>query len=181
MSFYKKPSKQQLIEKIHNLARTAESKLHRQECQKVADYYVRNGFIPSNLVKRCMELVELNKYRKVVEQERFYLYAISNLTEVKVGYSKDPKHRLKCLQTGSASKLELNWCKYCAASEKEARKQERMIHRRLGKFKIRGEWFDKKALNLIYQYRVKNLESKQDEVAEDLHRAMDSELLAIIS
>ena len=180
MDFFQKTSKKKLIEKLHALSRTAESSLHRSECQKVCEFYIRNGFIPSNLIKRCIDLVDINKPAKPVELDNFYLYAISTQDQVKVGYSKNPKTRLKTLQTGSSSDLSLEWYKYCASSDKEARIQERILHRKIKRFKIRGEWFHKSALALIYPHRVKNQESKEDAAAELLNRSMDNAYYSII-
>ncbi len=57
----------------------------------------------------------------------------------KVGYSVDPRRRLKDLQIGSPVALKLH---YVAHLKKGTRSAEGKIHRQLKKHKVRGEWFD---------------------------------------
>ena len=65
------------------------------------------------------------------------LYIIqSDLTGmIKIGRSKDPAKRLKQLQTGNPNKLKLIAC-----FEGEGWK-EKILHERLEKFRLQGEWF----------------------------------------
>ena len=65
------------------------------------------------------------------------LYIIqSDLTGmIKIGRSKDPVKRLRQLQTGNPNKLKL-----IASFDGEGWK-EKILHERLEKFRLEGEWF----------------------------------------
>lgn len=71
-----------------------------------------------------------------------YIYVIGaaeNKPPYKIGYSADPKRRLRDLQTASPVKLKLY---YIAHLRKKTKKSEKLIHKQLGEFRIRGEWFN---------------------------------------
>jgi hypothetical protein len=71
-----------------------------------------------------------------------YLYVIQNKSKYKVGVSKDPRRRLRQLQTGAAGKLVL--VKSYSVPDKIARKLEQQIHKMFWQRRLRfnGEWFD---------------------------------------
>ena len=66
-----------------------------------------------------------------------YLYFIqSDFTGmIKIGRSKDPQKRLKQLQTGNPNKLKL------IAEFKGEGWKEKILHERLEKYRLEGEWF----------------------------------------
>lgn len=73
-----------------------------------------------------------------------YIYIISNDQGfVKVGVSKDPKRRLKQLQTGNEHKLELLFTEEFECSRKHILRVEKLIHKELKRIttKMIGEWF----------------------------------------
>lgn len=65
------------------------------------------------------------------------LYFMQNTRtkDVKIGFSKHPRCRLKVLQTGCPGQIELLGCIECNRSE------ERQWHEKLKEFRIHGEWF----------------------------------------
>lgn len=72
-----------------------------------------------------------------------YVYFIKAKCEgnpIKIGYSIDPKKRLKSLQTASPVKLKL------VKAIPGNRDTERNLHRRFKKYRIRGEWFKSEKL-----------------------------------
>ena len=75
-----------------------------------------------------------------------YVYAIreKDTGNVKLGISRDPHARLKQLQTGNASPLEL--VAYRKAENRFA--DERTLHTDASKYRIRGEWFDARAVGV---------------------------------
>jgi hypothetical protein len=106
-----------------------------------------------------------------------YLYAISDGKNLKVGYSKDPKSRLKRLQTGSSKPLKLLWQCLCAYSDTDARKQERKLHRRLRRHNIQGEWYQFDCLVICRAWRIKGITRMRDEYHNQLSdEALDKEL-----
>ena len=68
-----------------------------------------------------------------------YLYCISDGELCKFGYSKDPHRRLKSLQTGSSSQLEL--VHSILVEESCVKLLERTFHKEYSNLRIRGEWF----------------------------------------
>ena len=64
-----------------------------------------------------------------------YIYAITNGTQIKIGYSGNVKRRLKQLNTGSADKL------YILCTFIGGRELEQEIHIKFGYNRINGEWF----------------------------------------
>lgn len=70
-----------------------------------------------------------------------FIYVIgSNGPPYKVGISKDPKRRLKNIQTGHPHKLEILSIKETAFNKTKL--LETIIHRNINKYKTHGEWFD---------------------------------------
>ena len=68
-----------------------------------------------------------------------YLYVIAGETAPsKIGIADNPKHRLKALQTGNPTKLIIHYTVPCD----NVRALERIIHQKLSRHKIKGEWFD---------------------------------------
>ena len=78
-------------------------------------------------------------------QKPLYVYAIRETStgNVKLGISTDPNERLRQLQTGNSSQLELVAYKQ-AQSYQDEKRQHRLNH----KYHVRGEWFNSRA-NLI--------------------------------
>ena len=68
-----------------------------------------------------------------------YLYCISDGVLCKFGYSVDPQRRLRSLQTGSSSQLQLVHC--ILVEEDQGRVLERTFHREYAYRRVRGEWF----------------------------------------
>lgn len=97
---------------------------------------------------------EEKKLRKITKQKKYYLYAISDNTAIKIGYSCEVSKRLKALQTGHPTPLSLVWKHYVGKSEAFALKQEKKLHRYCKKYKVRGEWFKTEALELVKCWRV---------------------------
>jgi hypothetical protein len=71
-----------------------------------------------------------------------YLYVIQDDLRYKVGVSKNPRRRLKQLQTGAAGKLVL--VKSYPVPAKIARKLEQQIHKMFWQRRLRfnSEWFN---------------------------------------
>ena len=77
--------------------------------------------------------------------EYAYMYIISdNNGYMKIGIAKDPKKRLKQLQTGHPSKLDLLFTEefYCRRSH--LLKIEKLVHEKIKSrvHKMKGEWFE---------------------------------------
>lgn len=92
-------------------------------------------------------LEALNDFEVPEELPDMYVYAIreQETGRVKLGISKDPEQRLRTLQTGNSSKLEL-----VAYKKAENRfKDEQQLHKLAANEHIRGEWFEGGAVRLV--------------------------------
>lgn len=178
-NLYKKKSN--IIEKVHAIAQRAQDPNHRRDAQEMINFYLRNSFLPQRLQSRAQELMRLNGYlSRNVEQssstKRHYLYAISNGDAIKVGFSVNPKARLKDMQTSNHNELRIVWQCYCAESPKEASRQERRLHKFIDKYRLRGEWFDIKCLNKVKGWRVKNWCTDKEEEELRLYEEITSNI-----
>ena len=72
-----------------------------------------------------------------------YLLKLDGFNTYKIGISKDPKKRVKQLQTGSPEIIEI----LCTYKSDWAFKIESTLHRRYLQNNIRGEWFEFNYLN----------------------------------
>ena len=62
---------------------------------------------------------------------------------IKIGRSKNPKKRLKQLQTGNPNRLKL------IASFKGKGEEEKYLHEELNRYKLKGEWFSYQCVGSI--------------------------------
>ena len=71
-----------------------------------------------------------------------YLYAIKDTGTgyIKLGYSDCPRDRLRELQTGSSSLLQLIFYEFVDSSE--VRDLEKILHHESNHLRVRGEWFN---------------------------------------
>lgn len=65
-----------------------------------------------------------------------YLLRNTATSHIKIGYSKDPRERLRTLQTGSAGKLALEY-----VIENVDMSFEQFMHEICQRYRISGEWF----------------------------------------
>jgi len=104
---------------------------------------VRLSFINSvrelSLILKALSDFEISQDVLDACEEILYVYAIRevNTGHIKLGISKDPQTRLKQLQTGNSSRLEL--VAYCEA--KQGFRDERASHEENADYHIHGEWF----------------------------------------
>ena len=70
--------------------------------------------------------------------ESIYLIKSTGDSHYKIGVSKNPKNRVKQLQTGNSSPIEL----VCEYETKRAYKIEKILHRRFSYAHKNGEWYD---------------------------------------
>ena len=77
-------------------------------------------------------------------------YVDDSSSPVKIGISGDLESRLKSLQTSNPNELEIRY-EIGPFPRKEATHIEYKIHRRLRRYRIRGEWFDTKCQKKFYE------------------------------
>ena len=89
----------------------------------------------------------LNDFEVPDDLPNMYVYAIRECDtgNIKLGISRDPEQRLKQMQTGNSSRLEL-------VGYREAKnrfKDERALHFKAADYRIRGEWFNHNAMEFV--------------------------------
>jgi len=175
--------KDDLLEKIYKIVRASENAIYRRDCNEMILYFVRNGYLPTSMRKRASEIVgiEIPDGPKPPVESRRYLYAIQASDKVKIGYSANPKSRMRSLQTASTDKLSLVWQCYVGDDDKEAKRQEKKLHRMISHFRIRGEWFKLECLVAVRGYRVKNYYTKVEKKADEINSSLDSEYSAVMA
>lgn len=95
-----------------------------------------------------------------------FLYAISDGMAVKLGFSRDPKARLRSMQTGQAGHLRLLWELLAGDSPAKAMRAERQLHRFCRAFRKRGEWFDLGCMDLVRRFEVRPSHSERRRAKE---------------
>ena len=174
--WWKEKDKIAVIDHIQFIARNAESLVHRSDAQGFLDYFVRNGYMTPYMRSRGLELTKLLFPERLKEHSKrgketigkHYLYAISNGEHIKVGYSLNPKDRVKKLKTASPKPLKLVWQSLCGYSNREALSEEKKLHRRLKKHHVSGEWFEHDCIIICRNWRIKYMESKKDRWTEKM-------------
>jgi hypothetical protein len=91
-----------------------------------------------------------------------YLYCITDDSGYcKFGYSRDPRSRVRALQTGHPSELFL--LHSISVESDRVRELERLLHEEIGYHRrVRGEWFDidsKTAVDLLEWFRIRYVDS----------------------
>ena len=70
-----------------------------------------------------------------MNNDDLYIIQSDKTGMIKIGRSKNPQKRLKQLQTGNPNKLKL------IASFKGEGWKEKIVHERLDRYRLEGEWF----------------------------------------
>lgn len=78
--------------------------------------------------------------------DKKFIYIISNGDNYKIGFSKNPKRRIKQLQTGTDVKLELKY--FIEIEVAPVYIIEYIIHKVVKESRIQGEWFKQDFLKL---------------------------------
>lgn len=102
---------------------------------------------------------------KLEVDRKYHLYAISDGTALKIGFSCDIPKRCKAMQTGHPTKLKVVWKYYVGKERKEAMKLEAALHRFCKKERIRGEWFMLSASIKLEKFQVKRTEKDDAEIS----------------
>jgi hypothetical protein len=106
--------------------------------------------IPDFVVSKGVGLMNIVRLKLATDQEWkeasalhgcVYFIRDTDQERVKVGYSRDVLKRLRALQTGSSGALKL-----IGLIAGDAR-VEGFVHRALGRFSVRGEWFSADGVN----------------------------------
>lgn len=99
-----------------------------------------------------------------------YVYVIGEQDNgpYKVGISKNPKKRLKTLQTGHPKHLVLHAVKETDSSK--AKLLETIIHNNISNYKTKGEWFDVNLSKLLLEIDYAFIRYENDPILETIVR-----------
>lgn len=92
---------------------------------------------------------------KAKKSKKYHLYAISDGTAIKLGYSGNIGSRIKAMQTGHPQELTCVWKFYTGRGEPDARTLEKKLHRFCSKYALRGEWFSLDCMTIVEQFKIK--------------------------
>lgn len=93
--------------------------------------------------------------RKANKEVKYWLYAITDGQDIKLGFSSNVNKRLKNLQTSQAGDLVVLWKYYTGKGRGCALAAEKCLHRYCKEFKIRGEWFSLDCMELVQDFKPK--------------------------
>lgn len=113
---------------------------------KAMQRWITSEVIPS--ARKMAEIIKaLNEFEIPDDLPDMYVYAIreKQTGNIKIGISKDPEERLKQLQIGNSSDLEL--VTYKKADNRF--KDEKALHLGAMAYHIRGEWFNECAMEVM--------------------------------
>lgn len=107
----------------------------------------------SKMKKGIQDMFKVKLIESILPQDnrlRQYVYIIENVDNgaIKIGVGNNPEKRLKQLQTGSVSELELVYTSYLCSNAFEI---EKIVHKKFEKYHIRGEWY-KLSKNTVIKY-----------------------------
>ncbi len=84
----------------------------------------------------------------------YFVYLIqAQQNYVKIGFTRDVARRLKTMQTGNPHPLKLV-LSFPFDTKAEAMEMERLLHLKLSKWNIHGEWFDYKMVKKKLRFEV---------------------------
>lgn len=177
-----KPSRiAEMVDNLHKVIKKG-YKADRGQCQEMITYYVRKGYLTSEMKQAAKLIIDANwsiiKPRPLLG--RHYLYGISDGEFIKIGMSKNYEERMKNLQTSTPNKLSLVWCCYVSEDSREARRQEKKLHRACKAHHVRGEWFTRGCVPIMESWVIKNRSVREEEKGEELNSALDEQFRLII-
>ena len=141
-----------ILEKLHRMVRTGHDKA--DVAHSLIQWYMENRYWTEKQLAYAKAIASRKK-KKAPVKKKYNLYAMQAGYKVKLGYSFNPKKRMKEVQTGSPDQLKLLWTYYVGDDEKTAHQKERKLHRVCKKYHVRGEWYDIKCMELVERFTVK--------------------------
>jgi len=136
-------------------------------CRSLISWFMEHRSWTPKQLKYVRALV-VQKHRKEKQGVEYFLYAISDGNNVKIGFSSNIPKRVKSLQTANSGTIKVLWRLLAGNTSTEASKQEKKLHRFCRKYKIRGEWYKKECMFLVEQFGIKEriTRKKEQESAE---------------
>lgn len=114
-----------------------------KKARSLCGWFQAKGFLTAKQYALGKHLLKVAKgdVEENAVTEPYYVYVISDGNHLKIGYSKEPKRRLKDLQVGNAAHLKLLRA-FEVIGMAAAKAHEKTLHRKFKSSRKKGEWFD---------------------------------------
>lgn len=115
-------------------------------CYRLMYKYQTNG--EKNALLACFlheeRFKDLDILYKIIEKKEiaYYVYLICSERRLKIGFSKNPKSRLKSIKTQNPTAYIMYTIKVKESTEIAARIYEKKLHQKFAHLRIGGEWFN---------------------------------------
>jgi len=162
MSKVKLSELESLIVKLQKIKLNSKIKdKHRAFASSLLSDYMKYKSLTVNQKCAAFNLIKYAKpvrvRKPIVKKESYYLYAMTAGGKVKIGYTSNVKSRRIQIQTSNPDNVIVEWSMKCATTKRGAKIQERKLHRLCGDFRVGGEWFEYESLDLVKNFKVKNI------------------------
>lgn len=136
---YTQPEK--LVAKLEKSIQTF-SPEDRDKALSLMRWYSQNGDLTQKQRYLAKGILKRKREQSLKEKTEtpYYVYVISDGEFVKIGYSKNPKKRLKAVQSGNPRQLKLA-AKKEVQGRRRAKALEKSLHKQYGCHRKAGEWF----------------------------------------
>lgn len=125
-----------------------------ETCRSLIRWYIsRQYWTPKQW--KLVEKLTAGEIIKKTPDAKFYLYAISDGVNVKIGFSTNVEKRKRSIQTGNAGDVKTLWKYFVGYKIAAAKREEKRLHRVCAKYHIRGEWFESGCMHLVEAYSMK--------------------------
>ena len=114
-----------------------------KKARSLCGWFTAKGFLTSKQKLLASHLLGVSNDHKVTGEASapYFVYVISDGDNIKIGYAKEPRERLKALQTANSSQLKLVRA-FQVKGRSAALAHEKTLHSKFKKHRLRGEWFD---------------------------------------
>jgi predicted GIY-YIG superfamily endonuclease len=115
--------------------------------------YKLKGFLSDSQWSFVESLLNQSKrVKQIPSSKTYYLYAIANGSEVKLGFSSNIPERIKDLQTANSGSLKKVWQMRVGDNRNLAVKHEKQLHKLCREHRIRSEWFNIECMPIVHTY-----------------------------
>jgi hypothetical protein len=94
--------------------------------------------------------------QKTKKEEPFWVYAMSDGANIKIGFSKNPRKRITDVQNGNPNQIKILH-KWEVVGRNNAKKLEKSLHKHYGKLRKKGEWFCGSIASDLASCKIDNL------------------------
>lgn len=155
---------------VSNLERAARRLMNPEDAKKarsLCGWYRSKGFLTtkqSALGHHLLSLLNEPKDESYTTEPHF-IYLISDGEHVKIGFSKDPRKRMKDMQTSNAKPLRIVRA-FEVIGKSAAKAHERTLHSKFKAHRLKGEWFDMEVMDEALEHFDHHIQMMRDMQAD---------------